>query len=58
MQERIDLLTELLQWTTGRLQLETATRPDTNIHKKTLVETWCQVIRKLEEELRIARIRS
>lgn len=51
---RYKVLAELLQWATERLNLETANRPDTNIHKRTLVETWCQVIRKFEEELRLS----
>lgn len=45
-------LAELFTWACERLNAETADRPDENIHKKTLVGTWCQVIRKLEEEIR------
>jgi hypothetical protein len=53
--ERTTLLIDLFEWATERLKLETANRPDTNIHKRTLIETWCQVIRKIEEELRLPR---
>jgi chromosome segregation ATPase len=37
----------LLAWATERKAAETDNRPDVNIHKKTLVETWNQVLRFL-----------
>ena len=44
-------LNELLLWAKERKSLETDNRPDINIHKKNLIITWNQIIRKLEEEI-------
>jgi len=41
---------ELIEWAQGRKDNETLHRPDVNIYKRTLVETWDQVIRKLREQ--------
>jgi len=38
---------KLLAWAEKRKEEETLHRPDVNIHKKNLVITWNQVIRKL-----------
>lgn len=38
---------ELLEWAQERKESETAHRPDGNIHRRTLVATWNQVIGKL-----------
>lgn len=39
---------DALSWATDRKEAETAHRPDANIHKRTLCQTWDQVIRYLE----------
>lgn len=44
---------ELLAWATDCLVKETADRPQQNIHKRTITQTWCQVIRFLEEQIRL-----
>lgn len=38
----------LLQWCNERKKAETENRPDENIHKRTLIETWDQIIKKLK----------
>ena len=50
--ETLKKLQELLSWSVIRMEAETANRPDNNIHKPALIQTWCQIIRKLEEEIR------
>ena len=47
--ERHVLKAELLRWAREKKEAETAHRPDENIHKRTLVNTWDQMIRRLEE---------
>jgi hypothetical protein len=37
----------LLEWVDSRIEAEVAHRPDENIYKKTLAQTWDQVRRKL-----------
>lgn len=37
----------LIDWAKDRKAAETKHRPDMNIYKKTLIQTWDQVIRKL-----------
>lgn len=44
---------ELLAWATDCLVKETADRPQQNIHKRTITQTWCRVIRFLEEQIRL-----
>lgn len=39
---------KLLQWANERKRAETDLRPDKNIHKRTLIETWNQIIHKLK----------
>lgn len=39
----------LREWAVSRKVAETGERPDKNIHKKTLINTWDQIIRKIEE---------
>ncbi len=39
---------KLLQWANERKKEETKDRPDENIHKRTLIETWDQIIHKLK----------
>ena len=46
---RVVSFDNLLAWAKSRKAAETAERPDVNIHKKTLVQTWDQIIRKLEK---------
>ena len=43
------LIDELKAWAISRKEAETRERPDVNIYKKTLITTWDQIIRKLEE---------
>lgn len=47
MTEREIVLAELLAWAKQRKAEECDNRPDQNIYKKTLVNTWDQVIAKL-----------
>ena len=46
---RQELLDELILWVHSRIDAEVTHRPDVNIHKRTLSETWHQVLRKLED---------
>ena len=39
---------KLLQWCNDRKKAETEDRPDENIHKRTLIETWNQIIKKIK----------
>lgn len=50
-------LKRILDWAKHRLEAECANRPDCNIHKRTLTETWHQVIRKLEFEIDLQMLR-
>ena len=43
------ILDDVLAWAIARKEAETKHRPDINIHKRTLVETWDQTIKKLSE---------
>ena len=45
---KYELAKELLAWAEGRKSVETDLRPDVNVYKRTLVETWDQVIRKIK----------
>lgn len=47
LREKLD---ELIAWADRRCSDETKHRPDVNIYKRTLVETWGQVQRKLRQE--------
>ena len=47
----VSQLGALHDWAVQRKHAETAHRPDENIHKRTLVDTWDQVIRHLESLL-------
>lgn len=40
---------ELLEWAKKRKYEETEHRPDINIYKRVLIDTWDQVIKKLSE---------
>ena len=42
-------LIKFRQWAESRYEEEVAHRPDVNIHKRTLKETWNQVLRKINE---------
>jgi hypothetical protein len=44
-------LERLLLWAEYRKLVETGSRPDANIYKRTLIETWNQVIDKLKKEI-------
>lgn len=44
-----ELLDDLKDWAVSRKEAETGERPDVNIYKKTLINTWDQIIRKLED---------
>ncbi len=44
----VSQLCALRDWAVKRKHAETAHRPDENIHKRTLVDTWDQVIRHLD----------
>jgi len=44
-----DTIDRLLTWAISRKESETKYRPDVNIYKKTLINTWDQIIRKLNE---------
>ena len=47
--DQSDTIDSLLTWAISRKEAETKCRPDVNIYKKTLINTWNQIIRKLEE---------
>jgi len=47
----IQLLEHLISWAEIRKYEETNDRPDVNIYKRVLLQTWNQVIIKLSEEL-------
>ena len=44
-------LIDLLGWAKDRKATETNHRPDTNIHKRMLVETWDQIINEIKQRL-------
>lgn len=46
-------LRELAAWVDSRIEAEVAHRPDVNIYKRTLAETWGQMERKLMELLQV-----
>lgn len=40
---------DLLEWAKKKKATETKHRPNTNIHKRMLIETWDQIIRKVNQ---------
>ena len=49
--ERDEILASLKAWAESRKEAETAARPDVNIYKRILVETWNQIIRELDKRM-------
>lgn len=45
----LSLINKLILWCDWRWEQEVSTRPDVNIFKHTLDQTWCQVRRMLQD---------